>query len=153
METLILQRKGQCGLTIIILLYTYQTPASRTYLENSVSERDGLGLCGWPLPATGIGPAPPATTTLIGPGVPPPGLHKHILLSTECRTKWQVNIDIFTGARVCVMNSASKFESCYTCLFWQISHFYNVNCSISAFSALTPLVGWQEEHPADKKLE
>jgi len=51
---------------------TYQAPATRTYLENSVSERDGLCLCRWP-PAT-LGPAPPATTTLIGADVPPPGL-------------------------------------------------------------------------------
>jgi len=33
-----------------------------------------------------------------------------------------------------------------------IKLFHNINCNFLAFSTLTLLVGWQEGHPAGKKL-
>jgi len=48
-----------------------------TYLENSVSERNGLSLCEWLPPLAA--PAPPLTTTLIGPEAPAPGLQYALL--------------------------------------------------------------------------
>jgi len=77
-----------------------------------------------------------------------------LLFATTCHTSALNSWHVLTVLLIYIqpIDSSASFVTPSVNCPWNLTHFKNSAMKLFAFSALTLLVGWQEGHPACKKL-